>query len=198
MCSSRSTELDILERIGPHRNVIKVLHTYDGSIERFRKFMPNSYSSVDVLDSDLFYRTTFIVTEQMPTLASFIDSAMDLKTSGLTSVFLTHALYQLLSLVCFLEELNIAHNNLTTDCVFIDSDLNPVLGNFECASCQEEKKINRFPLENDEDRDYINVTHVTRGSQVSYTTCNWSWFVLISAIYQQLSLMMLSTRMLST
>lgn len=166
--SESTTELDIIERIGPHRNVVKVLHTYEGSIERFRKFIPVSNSTADFIDNDLSFRTTFIVTEQMPTLASFIDSA-ELKSSGYISVFLTHALYQLLSLICLLEELNISHNNINTNSVFIDNELKPVLGNFECATFQDEKSSARFPIQNDEERDYINVTHVSRGSKVRIT-----------------------------
>lgn len=159
-------ELAILDQIGPHENVVHILHIYEGSMERFRKFLPVSHLNSDSLD-ELPSRTTFIVTEHMPTLASFINSSAELKSCGFTSVVLTHALYQLLSLICVLGEMSIYHNNINEDNVYINNELKPVLGNFEYATCSEGKLAEQYPAENDDDvRDYINVTHVTRGSSV--------------------------------
>lgn len=181
------TELDILERIGPHRNIAKVLHTYEGSIERFRQFIHEITTTPPVTDRDLSSHATFIVTEQMPTIANFIESSVELKSTGTTSVFLTHALYQLLKLTCLLDELNISHNNINKDNVFINSELNPVLGNFECATCQDEKLSTRFSIRNDEDRDYINVTHISRGSQVSSSVrSRRSMLLLLSLLYKRI------------
>lgn len=163
---SRNSEQDILERIGIHKNVTCILHQYIGSTERFKKFLPMCFTEEHSLEDDYSNRTSFIITQHLPTLSSFLKSSTTLKSSGLTSVFLTHALYQLLALISLLEEMNISHNNINTNNVFVGNELNPVLGNFECATCLDEKPCERFAAENNEDGpDYMNVTHLKRGSE---------------------------------
>lgn len=156
-------EIDIMERLCDQPNVVKILHSYESSTERFKKFI-----SVPLNGEELCSRTTFIVTEQMMTLAQFTKSISEEVGSELITPFLLHSFYQLLSVLCVLEELGIEHNNINEATLFVNDELRPTLGGFELASFSNETKDLRQHngSTGEEIPDYENVEHLARGSQV--------------------------------
>lgn len=161
LCDS-AEEVDILERLSESPNVVQVLHSYKSSTERFKKFIAIPASQPHNAQ-ELCSRTTFIVTEQMMTLAKFIKSQVTETTSDVLSSFLLHCFYQLLALLCVFEELGIEHGNINETNIFINNDLQPVLGGFEMAAFNEMKT----GLANEGmQQDYVNVEHLTRGPQM--------------------------------
>ena len=158
----RSTdEFDIMDRLSHQPNVAKVLHSYESSTERFKKFIAVPHGQNYTAD-ELCSRTTFLVTEQMITLTTFIKTCATENNSTLISTFLLHSFYQLLSVLCVLEELGIEHNNITEATIFVNDELRPMLGGFELATFNTELK----DIPPDGPPDYENVEHLARGSHV--------------------------------
>ncbi|XP_060598794.1 uncharacterized protein LOC132752482 isoform X2 [Ruditapes philippinarum] len=158
----RSTdEFDIMDRLSDQPNVTKVLHSYESSTERFKKFIAVPHGHPYNAD-ELCSRTTFLVTEQMITLTTFIKTFATESNSSLMSTFLLHSFYQLLSVLCVLEELGIEHNNITDTTIFVNEELRPMLGGFEMASFNNEVK----DIQTEGPPDYENVEHLARGSHM--------------------------------
>lgn len=156
-----SDEVDIMERLGDQPNVVKILHSYESSTERFKKFISVPHTQPHNPE-ELCNRTTFIVTEQMMTLTKFIKSCSVEQNSAIMSTFLLHCFYQLLSLLCFLDELGIEHKNINEGTIFVNEELRPMLGGFEQAVFCSERKDSQ----SEGPPDYENVEHLARGTQM--------------------------------
>ncbi|XP_052781431.1 ankycorbin-like [Mya arenaria] len=162
---TRLNETEILDTVGYHKHIERILHSFDGPVERFLKFIPSPFSKV-VETEDVMNRSTFIVTNHVTPLTSYIYSCVD---SNLVLLFqyIAHALYKLFSAINILEQYGVQHNSINEGSVFVDSDLNIVLGGFENAIYSSDKPTKKRGLpvsESKELNDYVNVEHLTRGS----------------------------------
>ena len=116
--------------------VLRILHHYEGSTERFKKFMPVTVKQSDSLNSGSSSRSLFLVTEYFPQTLEQI--MCDIKPSsksynGPLTTFISMVLYQLLSVLQLLQVKNVVHRNIGCDSIFIDNNLCPVLGGFRHA-----------------------------------------------------------------
>ncbi|KAK3587857.1 hypothetical protein CHS0354_019728 [Potamilus streckersoni] len=131
-----------------HPNIISILHHYNGSIGRFKKFVGFLIPRATDVPVDMANRATFFVMKEYPmTLKMFfvtLRAAHPEPNNGLSLTFLLHLLYQLLSVVCYLQSQDIIHRNIKSDNVFLDTQLRPVLGEFGLA--QSLRDVDRNPL----------------------------------------------------
>ena len=129
-----SPENTVPKQLVEHAGVLKILHHYEGSIERFKRFMPMLVKQSDNFHLELASRSLFLVSEYFPqTLEQLM---CDLKSClENVSTFLSMTLYQLLSFLQFIQDKNIVHRNIACDNIFIDNKLCPVLGDVRFAVC---------------------------------------------------------------
>lgn len=132
-----SPEYDIPLKLPPHKNIIQVLHFYNGSTELFKKFLPLVTPSDFHKPIDMANQTTFMIMKEFPlTLFSFmVRQHMQLLEPpyGLNNEFYLLLLYQLLSAIDHLLMHGVVHRDIKADNVFIDETLRVVLGDFGFA-----------------------------------------------------------------
>ena len=127
-----SPEISLPKPLVERNGVLKILHHYEGSNERFKRFISIMKQSDDI-NLEKSTRSLFLVTEYFPqTLEQFI---CEMKPSlesynGSLSTFLCMVLYQLLSVLQVLQDKNIVHRNISCDSIFVDNKLCPELGGF--------------------------------------------------------------------
>ncbi|XP_067650082.1 uncharacterized protein [Haliotis asinina] len=123
--------------LSKHRNIVSVMHYYQGSTDHFRRYQDLLVpSSLDV-PLEMATRTSFLVLESYPqTLLSFMVNQRTICPEpcyGLPNVFLLLLLYQMLSVIDFLQCNHIVHRDIKGDNVFLDKCLRPVLADFGFA-----------------------------------------------------------------
>ncbi|XP_046568300.1 LOW QUALITY PROTEIN: uncharacterized protein LOC124276697 [Haliotis rubra] len=123
--------------LSKHRNIVSVMHYYQGSTDQFRRYQDLLVpSSLDV-PLEMATRTSFLVLESYPqTLLSFMVNQRTICPEpcyGLPNVFLLLLLYQMLSVLDFLQCNHIVHRDIKGDNVFLDKCLRPVLADFGFA-----------------------------------------------------------------
>lgn len=125
------------EQLLEHAGVLKILHHFEGSTHRFKKFVNMLVNQTADVPFEMATRSSFLVMDYFPqTLEEFICD-LNLTNSdgnyGSLITFLTMILYQLLSLLHFIQDKNIAHRNTMCKNIFIDNNLCPKLGGFGVA-----------------------------------------------------------------
>lgn len=132
-----SPEYTVPEQLLEHAGVLKILHHYEGSTDRFKKFVNMLVNQSAEVPFVMANRSLFIVLDYFPqSLEDFIcdlNLAYSDSNYGSTITFLTMILYQLLSLLHFIQDRNITHRNITCNNIFIDNNLCPKLGGFGFA-----------------------------------------------------------------
>ncbi|XP_041366020.1 uncharacterized protein LOC121381011 isoform X2 [Gigantopelta aegis] len=131
-------------------NIIKVLHHYQGSTENFLQFQNLLIPHNLDVPIEMARRTTFIVMETFPqTLQSFMvtqRTACPEPSFGLPDLFLLNLLYQLLEVLCVLQDMRIVHRDIKGDNVFLDKCLRPVLGDFGFARSLRNRDGGNLPF----------------------------------------------------
>lgn len=130
-------EYDIPCKLKAHPNIVTILHYYDGSTERFRKFLslviPNKFD----VPIEMASRTTFLVMKKYPeTLKSLMvlqRTKLPEPNYGLSSMFIYQVLYQILSAVYHLQRNGVVHRDIKADNILLDENLRPVLSDFGMA-----------------------------------------------------------------
>lgn len=130
-------EYDIPCKLKAHPNIVTILHHYDGSTERFRKFLslviPNKFD----VPIEMASRTTFLVMKKFPeTLKSFMvlqRTKLPDPNYGLSSTFIYQVLYQILSAVYHLQRNGVVHRDIKADNILLDENLRPILTDFGIA-----------------------------------------------------------------
>ena len=118
-------EYSVINTLKPHRNICKIYHKYqqEENVDCDKASKSNAKRGEN-------QKLVLILSYLPRTLAEF---SSDIKSAHirLPEVFLLQLLYQLLSTVYHLVMQGIVHNNISTDSVFLDSSLTPVLSGFE-------------------------------------------------------------------
>lgn len=114
-----------------HRNIIQVLHTYQGSTLSFNKYQ-HYFIPRDIEGLESAYQTQFLILHEYPTtLKKFVEvSPID---PDQFEAFFLQILYQLLNAVSFLQEHHIVHRDIKADNIFLNCFLQPVLADFGFA-----------------------------------------------------------------
>lgn len=136
--SQKNHEIDILTGI-KHPNLVKSIHIYKGTTERFRRFLtvivPQPRGSMNSIE--IPKQALFIVTEHYSyTLESFITAQRGVAPPplyGLSNGFFLSLLYQIISGILYLRRFGIVHRNLHSGSIYLSERLCPVIGNFEMA-----------------------------------------------------------------
>ncbi|XP_061185931.1 uncharacterized protein LOC133194026 [Saccostrea echinata] len=133
-------KLNILSNL-KHPNILKSLHVFRGTTDRFRKFLsvlvpqPRGSSNSTEIPRQAF----FLVTEHYShTLQSFITTlrgVTPVPLYGLTDEFLLCIVYQILSALCYMKRHGIVHRDLHPGNVYMTERFCPVIGNFDMAAC---------------------------------------------------------------
>ncbi|XP_046339804.1 uncharacterized protein LOC124120938 [Haliotis rufescens] len=123
--------------LSKHRNIVSVMHYYQGSTDQFRRYQDLLVPSNLDVPLEMATRTSFLVLESYPqTLLSFMVNQRTICPEpcyGLPNVFLLLLLYQMLSVIDFLQCNHIVHRDIKGDNVFLDKCLRPVLADFGFA-----------------------------------------------------------------
>lgn len=136
--SRKNLEVDILAGL-KHPNLMKSLHGYHGTTERFRRFLtvivPQPRGSMNSIE--IPKHALFIVTEHYShTLESFITAQRGVAPAplyGLSNEFFLSLLYQILSGIFYLRRFGIVHRNIHSGSIYMSDRFYPVIGNFELA-----------------------------------------------------------------
>lgn len=120
-----------------HRNLMQILHHFEGPTDHFKKFLPLLVPQAFDVPIDMANRTTYLIMKEYPlTLMAFM---VDQKSKspppfyGMTETFILHLFYQLLSAVCFLLKNDVVHRDIKADNVLLDNRLVPILSDFGFA-----------------------------------------------------------------
>ncbi|XP_062574764.1 uncharacterized protein LOC134236607 [Saccostrea cucullata] len=134
-------EIQKLHRLSvlKHPNILKSLHVFRGSTERFRKFLSVLVPRGSMNSIEIPRQAFFLVTEHYShTLQSFVTSLRGVTPAplyGLTDEFLLCIVYQMLSALCYLKRYGIVHRDLHSGNVYMSDRFCPVIGNFDMALC---------------------------------------------------------------
>ena len=132
-----SPEYLIPEQLLEHAGVLKILHHYEGPTDRFKKFVNLLVNQAPDIPFEMANRSLFLVMDYIPLTLESLMSDINIRSSdtsyGSLVLFLSLILYQLLSLLDFIQNRNIVHRNLKCDNILLNNNLCPVLGGFGLA-----------------------------------------------------------------
>lgn len=134
----KNLEVDVLAGL-KHPNLLKSIHSYCGTTERFRRFLtvivPQPRGSMNSIE--IPKQALFIVTEHYShTLESFITAQRGVAPAplyGLSNEFFLGLLYQIISGMLYLRRFGIVHRNIHSGSIYMSERFCPVIGNFELA-----------------------------------------------------------------
>lgn len=132
-------ELDVLRAMTAEPYIDKVLHSFESSVDRFKRFIPESTAETALRSSlELCRRTTFIVTPFYTLSWSSLEHLCCKGDSGLFSygyfpTFLLQVIYMTSSALCRLHACAIVHGNISETSVMFDSVLRPIFVDLDDA-----------------------------------------------------------------
>lgn len=136
--SRKNLDVDILAGL-KHPNLMKSIHSYRGTTERFRRFLtvivPQPRGCMNSIE--IPKQALFIVTEHYShTLESFITAQRGVAPAplyGLSNEFFQSLLYQIISGILYLRRFGIVHRNVHSGSIYMSERFCPIIGNFELA-----------------------------------------------------------------